>query len=98
MMKAIGRRRTPDSSGVYPLTDWRYCPRKKKEPKSPKATSVRARLAPLKDLLRKNWRGRMGFFERNSPTMKRVSRTAAIRKAQSTLAEPQPFTPAWMMA
>ena len=51
---AIGKRRNPAWSGLYPWTDWKYWPRKNNEPNMENMTMAKAMFAPVKDMFLKN--------------------------------------------
>ncbi len=71
---------------------------KKKEPIRAKATSVSARLAPVKDKFLKKCIGSTGLAEWRSHKAKPPSNIAAIANAISTLWAVQPVFPASMIA
>ena len=70
---------------------------KKKQPNIAKATSVKAILAPVKDIFLKNRSGSIAWVVRSSQNIKAASKTTAAPNAQSTLFAVQLLIPAWII-
>ncbi len=73
----MGRRCTPASSAEYPITNWKYCVRRKIDPNIAKNSSVIPPLAALNRGFDQNEVSSIGWGDRDSHTQNAPSTTTA---------------------
>jgi len=98
IVMAMGRRCTPASSAEYPITNWKYCVRRKIDPNIAKNRSMIPPLAALNLGFDQNEVSSIGWAVRDSHTQNAPSTRKDRAKVARVAVDVQPFSGAWMMA